>query len=151
MAAGQLAGGLAWLAISGEDAPDLVTTAPVPPHYLIRAKIEGVLGGVGIVFAPLVAAIAFIAPFEAAVIAAGMAAAVVSATMIQLWFRNQARRSHFRRRHVSSRVATYAEAFSSIAWAATAALASSESLFAIGPAVLGLIVLMIARAIRPRG
>ena len=30
MAAGQLAGGLAWLAISGEDAPDLVATAPVP-------------------------------------------------------------------------------------------------------------------------
>ncbi len=29
MAAGQLAGGLAWLAISGEDAPDLVATAPV--------------------------------------------------------------------------------------------------------------------------
>ncbi|WP_204307097.1 hypothetical protein, partial [Klebsiella aerogenes] len=28
MAAGQLAGGLAWLAISGEDAPDLVATAP---------------------------------------------------------------------------------------------------------------------------
>src|SRR5471032_2512705 len=30
MAAGQLAGGLAWLAISGEDAPDLVATAPLP-------------------------------------------------------------------------------------------------------------------------
>ena len=30
MAAGQLAGGLAWLTISGEDAPDLVATAPVP-------------------------------------------------------------------------------------------------------------------------
>ena len=30
MAAGQLAGGLAWLAISGEDAPDLVATAPIP-------------------------------------------------------------------------------------------------------------------------
>ena len=29
MAAGQLAGGLAWLTISGEDAPDLVATAPL--------------------------------------------------------------------------------------------------------------------------
>ena len=29
MAAGQLAGGLAWLAISGEDAPDLIASAPV--------------------------------------------------------------------------------------------------------------------------
>ena len=30
MAAGQLAGGLAWLTISGEDAADLVATAPMP-------------------------------------------------------------------------------------------------------------------------
>src|SRR6202043_1377733 len=49
MAAGQLAGRLAWLAISGEDAPDLVATAPVPASFLIRAKVEGVLGAVAIV------------------------------------------------------------------------------------------------------
>jgi ABC-2 type transport system permease protein len=35
----------------------------------------------------------------------------------------QARRSQFRRRQTSSRIATFAEAFSSIGWAATAALA----------------------------
>ena len=43
MAAGQLAGGLAWLTISGEDAADLVATAPLPPSRVIRAKIEVVL------------------------------------------------------------------------------------------------------------
>ena len=46
MAAGQLAGGLAWLAISGEDAPDLVATAPIPASFIIRAKIEAVIGSV---------------------------------------------------------------------------------------------------------
>jgi ABC-2 type transport system permease protein len=40
MAAGQLAGGLAWLTISGEDAPDLVATAPVPSRFVLRAKVE---------------------------------------------------------------------------------------------------------------
>src|SRR5262249_39553064 len=108
-------------------------------------------GGVAIVFGPIVAAIALIAPFEAAVTGTGILTAVVSATVIQLWFRNQAKRSHFRRRHTSSRVATYAEAFSSIAWAATAALAASDSVFASAPALLGICVLMIARAIRPKG
>jgi ABC-2 type transport system permease protein len=34
----------------------------------------------------------------------------------------QARRSQFRRRQTSSRIATFAEAFSSIGWAATSAL-----------------------------
>ena len=43
MAAGQLAGGLAWLAISGEDAPDLIASAPVPP--LSRVAGQGAGGG----------------------------------------------------------------------------------------------------------
>ncbi len=47
MASGQLAGGLAWLTISGEDAPDLVATAPVPPRFILRAKVEAVLGVIG--------------------------------------------------------------------------------------------------------
>jgi ABC-2 type transport system permease protein len=125
MAAGQLAGGLGWLTISGEDAPDLVTTAPLPPSRLIRAKIEVVLLVIGTLFAPLVAALLFASPQQAAVTAIGVTVAAASATAIQLWFRVQARRSQFRRRQTSSRFATFAEAFSSIGWAATAALALS--------------------------
>jgi ABC-2 type transport system permease protein len=56
MAAGQLAGGLAWLSISGEDAPDLVATAPILGRRIIWAKIEAVMGAVAFVFASLVAA-----------------------------------------------------------------------------------------------
>ena len=62
MAAGQLAGGLAWLTISGEDAADLVATAPLSPSSMIRAKIEVVLIAIGVIFAPLVAALALLAP-----------------------------------------------------------------------------------------
>ena len=123
MAAGQLAGGLAWLTISGEDAADLVATAPLPPSRVTRAKIEVVLIAIGVMFAPLVAALAFASPLQAAVTALGVVTAAASATAIQLWFRVQARRSQFRRRQTSSRLATFAEAFSSIGWAATAALA----------------------------
>jgi ABC-2 type transport system permease protein len=122
MAAGQLAGGLAWLTISGEDAADLVATAPLVPSSVIRAKIEVVLIAIGVIFAPLVGALALLAPAQAAVTAAGVVIAASSATAIQLWFRVQARRSQFRRRQTSSRLATFAEAFSSIGWAATSAL-----------------------------
>lgn len=149
MAAGQLAGGLAWLAISGEDAPDLVATAPIPPGFIVRAKIEAVLGASAMVFAPFVLALAWISPFEAIVTTGGIAIAVSAATFIQLWFRAQAKRSHFRRRHTSSRVATFAEAFSSISWAGAAALAASGSWIALLPALIGLIVLAVARALRP--
>ncbi|SDT38147.1 permease [Bradyrhizobium canariense] len=123
MAAGQLAGGLAWLTISGEDAADLVATAPLPSSRVTRAKIEVVLIAIGAIFAPLVAALVFASPLQAAVTATGVAIATVSATAIQLWFRVQAKRSQFRRRQTSSRLATFAEAFASIGWAATAALA----------------------------
>jgi ABC-2 type transport system permease protein len=122
MAAGQLSGGLAWLTISGEDAADLVATAPLSASRVTRAKIEVVLIAIGLTFAPLILALAFASPLQAVVTAAGVAIATMSATAIQLWFRVQARRSQFRRRQTSSRIATFAEAFSSIGWAATAAL-----------------------------
>ena len=125
MAAGQLAGGLAWLTISGEDAADLVATAPLPPSGVIRAKIEVVLIAIGVIFSPLVVGLAFASSLQAAVTASGIVVAAISATAIQLWFRVQARRSQFRRRQTSPRLATFAEAFSSIGWAATAALAQA--------------------------
>ena len=130
MAAGQLAGGLAWLTISGEDAADLVATAPLPASRVIRAKIEVVLIAIGVIFAPLVVALLFASPLQAAVTAVGVIVASASATAIQLWFRVQARRSQFRRRQTSSRLATFAEAFSSIGWAATAVLALAVPLVA---------------------
>jgi ABC-2 type transport system permease protein len=150
MASGQLAGGLAWLAISGEDAPDLVATAPVPAGFILRAKVEAVLGVVGIVFAPLVAALALMSPWHALIAAVGIVIATTAATSIQLWFRSQAKRSQFRRRQVSSRVATFAEAFSSIGWAATAAVASASLVLAVAPAILASLVVLGARFMAPR-
>jgi ABC-2 type transport system permease protein len=150
MGAGQLAGGLAWLAISGEDAPDLVATAPVAPRDIIRAKIEAVLGAILVVFLPFLAAIAWLAPYEAVVAAAGVVIAAGSATAIQLWFRAQAKRSHFRRRQTSSRMATFAEAFTSISWAATAALAAAGTWLAVMPALFAIAVMIGARWMSPR-
>jgi ABC-2 type transport system permease protein len=150
MAAGQLAGGLAWLAISGEDAPDLVATAPVPARAIVLAKIEAVMGGVAIVFLPLVAALAFLVPFHALVAALGIVVAAASATQIQLWFRSQAKRGHFRHRLTSSRTATFAETISSLTWAVTAALAASGSWHAVSAGLIAIATLMGARLISPR-
>jgi ABC-2 type transport system permease protein len=150
MAAGQLAGGLAWLSISGEDAPDLVATAPIPQRYMLRAKIEAVIAIIAAIFAPLVAVIAIASPWHAAVTGGGIVIAAACATAIQLWFRTQAKRSQFRRRQVSSRVATFAEAFSSIGWAATAAVAAVSLWLAIPPALIALAVVVGTRVLAPR-
>lgn len=150
MAAGQLAGGLAWLAISGEDAHDLVVTAPVSARTVLRAKIEAVLIVIGGVMAPLLVLLAITSLPMALVSAACAALAAGSATAIQLWFRVVARRSMFRRRQVASRAATISEAFASIMWAATGALWAAGSWLALGPAFIAFFVLCLARLISPR-
>lgn len=149
MAAGQLAGGLAWLAISGEDAPDLVLTAPVTLAQLWRAKIEAVLASVGIVFAPFIVGLVFLAPSLALIAAFGIAASAASAAAIQFCFRAQAKRAQFRRRHTSSRIATFSEAFSSITWAAAGAVAAAGSALAGIVALIALAIVAAARMLSP--
>jgi ABC-2 type transport system permease protein len=109
-----------------------------------------VIGAIAVVFAPLVAALALASVKAALVAGAGIVVTVASATLIQLCFRTQAPRNLFRHRHASSsRIATFAEAFSSIAWAATFALvvvgnwlALMLALFAI--TILGVVWLLSA-------
>ena len=141
MAAGQLAGGLAWLTISGEDAPDLVGSAPIAPKRLLHAKAEAVLQCIGAIFFPFVAALAFSSLFQATVAIIGIFAAAMSCIAIQLWFRSQAKRSDFRRRHTSSRIATIAEALISITWAAAGGIAANGDALFLGAAGFALFLL----------
>jgi ABC-2 type transport system permease protein len=150
MAAGQLAGGLAWLAVSGEDAQDLIGSAPVTPARVWRAKAEAVAGALGLVFGPAVALLAILDPILALVAFLGIVTAATSATLIQFWFRAQVKRSLFRRRHVSSRIATFAEAFSSITWSGAGAVALVNPWLALIPGGAALGVLAGAWTISPR-
>src|SRR5262249_22385354 len=104
------------------DAADLVATAPLAPSRIVRAKVEVVLISIAVIFTPLIAVLALASPLQAAITAGAIVVGAASAAAIQLWFRVPARRSQFRRRQASSRLAPFAEAFSSIGWAATAAL-----------------------------
>jgi ABC-2 type transport system permease protein len=149
MAAGQLAGGLAWLTISGEDAPDLVLSAPLTGSGLLRAKIEVVMQCVGVAMLPFAIALASISVRQAVVLVIGTAAAAASATAIQLWFRSQSKRSYFRRRHTSSRVATLGEALVSVTWAAAGAVAVVNTVFAAIIALIPLAILGGIRALSP--
>jgi len=149
MTAGQLAGGLAWLTISGEDAPDLVLSAPVTLYGLLRAKVETVLQCVGAVFLPFAALLVLVSLRQALVVAIVGTAAAASATTIQLWFRSQAKRSQFRKRHTSSRIATLSEALVTLVWASAGAVATVSFGLAAIPALVALVVLFCVRAISP--
>jgi ABC-2 type transport system permease protein len=152
MASGQLAGGLAWLALSGEDAHDLVATAPVQPRAVLVAKLESIMAVIAIIVGPLLLLTALLSVEAAMIAGAGIVLASGSATAIQMWFRAQARRALFRRRQVSSRAATLSEAFVSIMWAGAAAIAAGSPWWwaSIVPASMAMLVLLLAWAIRPR-
>jgi ABC-2 type transport system permease protein len=145
MAAGQLAGGLAWLAISGEDAPDLIATAPVKAATILRAKIEAVMIAVALPVVPFAIGMAWASPFAAAMMILGAGLAAAAAISVQFFFRAQAKRSSFRRRQTSSRIATFAEAFSSILIAGAAALAAAEFWLALVPATMAALIVLAAR------
>ena len=149
MAAGQLAGGLAWLTVSGEDAPDLVASAPVEPGRVLRAKIEAVVGAVALFALPVIGLLALHSPRAALVGLLSVTIACASATAIQLWFRGQARRSHFRHRQTTSRIAALCEAGATIAWAGTAGLVQYGSPVAIIPAMLAMGILVLAQRLSP--
>jgi ABC-2 type transport system permease protein len=151
MAAGQLAGGLSWLAISGEDAHDLVVTAPIHPRAVLVAKIEAVLCTIAVIFLPILGLI-LIASWQLTwITAVFVAISAASATAIQLWFRVPMRRAMFRRRQVASRAATISEALSSIMWAGTAVLTAGGQWLAVFPGTLATIVMIIAWALSPKG
>ncbi len=80
----------------------------------------------------------------------GIAIAAASASLIQFWFRAQVKRSLFRRRHVSSRIATFAEAFSSIAWSGAGAIALVDPWVALVAAGGALAIVGGAWTISPR-
>jgi ABC-2 type transport system permease protein len=115
----------------------------------VRAKVEAVLGGIVIAFAPFIVALAFLSVYGALISALGIMITAAAATGIQFWFRKQATRRYFRHRQTASRFATFAEAFSSISWAAAAALAAGGTLYALFPAAIGLGILAAARWMSP--
>lgn len=135
-AAGQFSGGLAWLAISGEDAPELIQTAPISPRDILRAKTQAVMAGTLAVFSPFLLGLVWLSWRAGAIALAGIVIAGASATAIQFWYRLQAYRGRIRRRQTASRLTTFAEAIASISLAATGAMIAAGMYLSVVPAVV---------------
>ena len=148
-ASGQFAGGLAWLATSNEDAPELIRSAPIPAMQVLRAKFEAVMGGTLMTFSPFLLILMAISLIDGFVATIGILIAGTAAAAIQYWYRLQAHRGRIRRRQTASRFTTYAEALSSIGWAATAALVAAGQWLALIPGVISCLVVAIAWFISP--
>ena len=100
--AGQVVGSLAWIAISGEDAPDLLAVAPIDRRQAERAKLASALAMAAPIALLLPAAIAVFTPLGAMVTLVFTAFGGAMAGLIELKWQKPMKRSAFLRRRSGS-------------------------------------------------
>jgi ABC-2 type transport system permease protein len=103
--AGQLAGSLAWLTTSAEDAPDLLAVAPVARAQVERAKLASALALAAPLGLVLPIAIALASPAAALLTLALTAAGGAAAGLIEIKWQKPAPRKTFARRRSGSLIA----------------------------------------------
>lgn len=132
----QMSSSLAWLSLSGEDAPDLLATAPLPRGALLRAKFRAVgtlvSAALGLPWLWLAVEAPRVALETLGLSAAGLAVAV----MLQLWRIRPAGRSKFYARYRESRLVAMAEMGLSMVIGLAAALMAQASLWSFVPLAL---------------
>ncbi|GIL40901.1 hypothetical protein [Roseiterribacter gracilis] len=141
----QVAGGVAWLAQSGEDAPDLIRLAPVDQSTITRAKAIGVLAPLLAILGAASVWLSFVEiDYGVAIFVCGSAAAI-SCALINVWYIEPGDRKKFaarRKGHWGIALAEFALA-SLWSWAAWKAI--DQHYWVTGVAVLlalGLLALL---------
>ena len=107
--AGQVAGSLAWITLSAEEAPDLLAVSPATIATQRRAKLAAAMIPVALFLALPIAALTWFAPAAGAWTALGAALAAWSSGLINVWHQRPGKRSEFKRRGGASWMATLAE------------------------------------------
>jgi len=116
MLSGQLAGGLVWITISGEDAPDLVAAAPVARAEIIRAKVLAATLPVAVILVLPIMALLLQSAWVGLWTLAGCMGAALSATFVSLWMQKPLPRRTFGYRQKGSVVANLAETALNFCW-----------------------------------
>lgn len=133
-----LAGALAWIALSAEDAPELLALSPASATVVRRAKLAAaVMPVLALVALPLLW-LTWRSPIAGLATCMTVIGAVLGAGLIVFWCGRPNKRSHFKQRGKGGVVMNLLEMLNSIAWGALAWVLAG---FALGPlsdmAVLG--------------
>jgi ABC-2 type transport system permease protein len=148
--AAQVAASLAWLTVSGEDAPELIATAPVDATAVDRAKLTSIALPVGVILALPLAGLAVISWQSALITAVVAAAAATSTALLNFWHPMPGNRRGMLRRHQQSKLVALMEHGLALLWALAVILAVLGSLLALVPAALVAGVFVLVRRGRHR-
>jgi ABC-2 type transport system permease protein len=154
-----LTGALAWIALSAEDAPDLLLVSPASQRTVRRAKLAAAMMPVlGLVAVPLLW-LTVRMPAAGLVGFLVVCGAVTGAGLVVFWCGRPGVRSNFKGRGKGGFVMNVLELFNSLAWGALGWLLSAATLgplddmgmaTAAGAAVLAIAVPGIAWMVRPQ-
>ena len=135
----------AWIAISAEDSPELLASAPYPMRAFWRAKLIASLLVPAVLLLPLMVLFAFLNPGAAAIATVCAAASAWSAAMINLWLQKPSKRSEFRRAMSSNFGATMLELLSTLSIAAAVGMFVGGLVYAWIAVALAIIIIALAR------
>lgn len=146
--AAQLSGSLAWVTISGEDAPEFLASAPVTRKAVDIHKLGAIVLPIGLFLALPILALAYFSP-RSAIVAAGFATgAAASTAILNFWRQAPAKRGMVLRRHSQSRLVALLELVLTLIWAVACAVSVMTG--GVGLVVLTPVILVLW-LIRPRG
>ncbi len=129
----QIAASLAWITVSGEDAPELIASAPVLPTAVDHAKLLAIAAPVvGLLAVPL-AALAWISPVAALAALVMAAGASVSTALLNLWHPMPGNRRGMLRRHSQSKLLALVEHIIAVLWAVGTVLMLLGTLWFLAP------------------
>src|SRR2546421_5784504 len=139
--AAQIAASLAWITVSGEDAPELIAAAPVLREHVELAKVTAIGVPVLVILALPLAGLALVSPFVALMVALFAAAASISTALLNLWHPMPGNRRGMLRRHSQSKLMALLEHLMAMLWAIAIVLAVVGSAWALVPIALANVVL----------
>lgn len=131
--AAQIAASLAWITVSGEDAPDMLATAPIAPKQTGIAKLTAIAAPLGVILLLPMLALMAIAPKAIIYAVAFSALAACSTALINFWNPMPGNRRSMLRRHSQSKVIAIAEHGLAMLWAVAVVMALVDLRFALVP------------------
>jgi ABC-2 type transport system permease protein len=121
-----LAGNLAWITVTAEDAPELVGTAPLDYQRVRRMKAYAAVIPVLLLTLPVVITVALRQPLWVLPLVVCLVGGTLAAGLMQVWVPRSAKRSDLKKRGKSDIVLSFLEILSAGSWAATAAMLVSN-------------------------
>ena len=134
--AAQVSASLSWIMVSGEDAPELMATAPVSSAEVDRIKLGAVALPVLTIIGLPLAGLALISWQVALLTALFAAAGATSTALLNFWHPMPGNRRGMLRRHSQSKLIALIEHAIAISWAIAIVLALAGSLVTLLPVAL---------------